>query len=228
MPHHPENVGETVITNHDRIPLVKVQGPDGKVFVPVYTKARHAHHAMKSMNQRFDILEMLGKELFDVLANHNVKVAINVRSGIGQIMMNENSVRKIADGSILETGRNSPTQNGAVQALEPADYPTNLVQPLFQFLRGRTEVRAAWIFRQVTPDPSAPPCYVIGLLMPQESDAVKQDVAIICKTSCPPPSSFGVTTLNPQEPVMAAVLKQFQPFYAAPDFQWPQGLETEA
>jgi SseB protein C-terminal domain/SseB protein N-terminal domain len=225
VPHHPENEGEKEITNRDRVPLVKVRGPDGKEYVPVYTKKRHAHHAMKDLNQRFDIVEMLGREMFAVLANHRVQVALNARSGLGQIRMNETTVARIADASILHLPE-GPRQHGQVQIVDPADYPTAMVQPLFQFLRGCADVRAAWIFRQVAPDPPEIPCYVFGLLMPAENRAVMEDFSTICATSRPKHTEFGVFKIDLAEPALAALLKQHPPFFAAPNFHWPESLAT--
>ena len=131
----------------------------------------------------------------------------------------------LADGTILRPIPSSAQQQGRVKIVEPADYPTDVLQPLFRFLAGRPEVKAAWLFRQIEqPDP-AKINYVFGLLVACGStEQLLQDFAVVAKSATRDEADFGVTIINSDEPSVAKIISKYPAFYAAPDYKAPSPL----
>jgi len=64
-------------------------------------------------------------------------------------------------------------EHGKLKILNPADYPTDLIQPVFELLRRHKNFRAAWIFgaTDAKPQPASGRGYQLLLLM-EPRDAV--------------------------------------------------------
>jgi hypothetical protein len=107
--------------------------------------------------------------------------------------------------------------------VNPADYPTDFLQPLFQFLRTRPEVKAAGLFREVTPD-GRPGSYVFMLKATGHEAALEQGFRIVANSACPKDAAYGVTFLRAKNAKHVAVTSQFAPFYAAPGYPAPSPL----
>jgi hypothetical protein len=55
-------------------------------------------------------------------------------------------MRDLASGRVLEPLSEGETENVALSHVDPADYPTYLGPPVFEYCRRHREYRAAWIF----------------------------------------------------------------------------------
>ncbi|MBI2929365.1 MAG: enhanced serine sensitivity protein SseB C-terminal domain-containing protein [Verrucomicrobia bacterium] len=219
IPYHPELEGTLELKSGDRMTFKVWEGKEGQ-FVPIFTSRERAQRALRTVGgqaKQCCVAEMKGEWLFRALTSHPYGAALNPACGCGVTYLDRNAVRKIGDGSILEPFEPGPRAHGKVQIVEPADYPTSFIQPVFRFLRERPEVRAAWLFRQ-EPSTLAKTYYVFGLLVTGDAEAVKKDLAVVAHAECPPETGFGVTALNAKDPAVADIMAKFPPFYAAPDF----------
>jgi hypothetical protein len=230
IPYHPEAIGEFQVANGNSMTFVQFGNKEGETCIPILTSELRVKHALEKLdiaNKLHGLGEMNGMELFDVLRMMNNNVCINAASGLGEITMNPKTVEKIADGSIL-TGpdENAPQEQGKVEIVNAADYPTKMLQPLFQFLREQPAARAAWLFRQLMPEKPAEICYVFGLLITGDGKALKQDFSCIANSQSK--AGHGVFVVDLNNPTLAAVLEKFPPFFAAPDFRWPDSLRKTA
>ena len=223
MPYHPEMEGMVEVGNGSTMTFCVWENPNGR-FVPVFTSAERAEQALEATgmgDKPFVVGEMKGEWLFAALAGQEEKVVLNPACGMGEILLDHNAVAKIADGSILKPiDDESESVSGAVKLVDPADYPTDFLQPLFQFLRTRPEVKAAWLFQQ-TDGPKERTVYVFGLWATGDTETARQDFSVVAKAAHPAETDFGVFIMDPAEPQMAEMMRRHQPFFAAPGFTPP-------
>ena len=230
MPYHPEMEGIVELGNGDTMTFSVWQSPKGQ-FIPVFTSLERATRAIEATgapDHRYAVAEMKGEWLFHAISGQKERVVINPACGTGEMYLDGNAVKMLADGSILKPMAPRAEERGALVVVEAADYPTDFIQPLFQFLRGRSEVRAAWIFREETPADAEKPTYVFGLLGPEITEELTQDFGIVATGACPPNAGYGLMSLSPDDPAEAAAMAKFPPFYAAPDYRAPGGMREEA
>ena len=153
MPYHPEIMGSYNLKEGDAGPKFIVwKGSEGPC-IPVFTSMDRANEACKKIgvpDKKYALAEMNGQQLFAVLRLQQYPIIINPACGVATTYLDRNAMKMLADGSILKPiDERAAQKSGNVVIVDPADYPTDFLQPLFQFLRKRTEVKAAWLFRQV-------------------------------------------------------------------------------
>lgn len=230
LPYHPELQGSTVtVGNGDPLPKFVVwhSDPDGR-RIPVFTSANCANEACKKIGARdrqFTFAEMQGKELFALLACQRDPIVINPACNTNATFLDLNAVKKLADGSIL-TPETGDMKHGTVKIVDPADYPTDFLQPLFSFLRQRPQVKAAWLFRELS-QPGTPTCYVFVLKTTGDAPAVQRDFRVVASSTCPKGVEYGVTLLDPNNVELVKATSSFTPFYAAPDYPAPSLLRDD-
>ncbi len=228
-PYHPEMVGEH--KPGDSVPISFVVWKNGEQeCVPVFTSAARLEEALRATgndDQNYCISDMPGETLFKVMVEVKLtyKVVVNPGCITGNTILDMNAVRMLADGSILKPVTPEAKVRRPAEIVDPADYPTDFIQPLFEFLRGKPLARAAWLFRQSPPPKSGETSYIIGLLITGETGSeLEQDLVVVAEHVCPPNCSFGVAILDPKNPSVTAVTANFPPFYAALDYHGPGAL----
>ena len=218
IPYQEDLEGETTITGGDRLVLISWHGSHGE-YVPVFTSERQATWAMKSRREEEEpayLAQMKGEVFFTIMATRkDAQVIINPGCPLGEARLIECAIKGLATGSILRPVRSVEEATEQMIIMDPADYPTNFIQPLFEFLRGRPEVAAAWIFRQEPPTPPATVRYRIGLHITGPREQVQQDFVLVAKAARPPNVEFGVTVLDPTHPDTARMMRGVRPFYRA-------------
>ncbi|MDB6056948.1 MAG: sseB [Verrucomicrobiales bacterium] len=228
LPFHPEMQGVVRLENGEPIPFEQLKCSDG-VFVPIYTSDQRAIESAKRLNaasppgsrsQKHIIAEMDGLALFKTLAAQNLQVVINPACGTDPLFFPLDAVKKIADGTAQEPFQPAAGERGIVKVVEPADYPTDFVQPLFDYLRTRSEIDAVWLLQQT----DAPPdkiVYALGILASGDVEHVENDLGIVGHPVRPKGAEFTVVRLDVKNPAIKNMIAGFPPFYAAPGFVWP-------
>jgi hypothetical protein len=230
IPYHPEFVGTTFqLKNGDPAPKFVVwKSASEGAQIPIFTSIQRANDACKKIGARdaqYAIAEIKGEQLFAILRCQNYPIMINPATGLETMFLDSNAIRMLADGSIFDPMHGGEQKQGTVEIVQPADYPTNFLQPLFQFLRDHAEIKAAWLFREVpAPNPSRV-SYVFVLKAHGDAEKVKKDFAVVAKSSCPENTDFGVTLLDPQNAPLVQITSRSPAFYAAPDYKSPSPLE---
>jgi hypothetical protein len=168
---------------------------------------------------------MKGQELFHLLSLQEYGMAINPATDLQMLLLDTRTAQKLYDGSILQPIEDhGEKQEGIVKIVEPADYPTDLLQPLFRFLRERKEVRAAWLFRKTeTSDPTRP-YYVFALNVAGNFRAVEQDFSVVLLNVGKGDFDYGVVPVDESNPKFVEITLKYPAFYAAPDYRAPSPL----
>jgi hypothetical protein len=222
LPYHPELPGTSdTVRNGDALPPFVIwesaeQGPTIPIFSSPHC-AREAWREVGADDCAYVMGEMLGQDLFELLAFQPNSIVINPASCTSAMYVDATAVKKLADGSILDP-EGGEMKEGIASVVDPADYPTDFLQPLFCFLRGRPQVRAVWLLQEDT-EPGAPISYVFVLKVTGNVQEVERDFRVVARAACPKDAGYGVTLLDPTNEGLVQLTTEFTPFYAAPDFR---------
>ncbi len=226
MPYDPAMVGMKEFGNGSSISFAVWKSNDVEC-VPLFTSPARLEEALRATgdeDKQYCIADLPGEKLFEIMVAVKLgyKVALNPGCVTGCMTLDTNTVRMLADGSILKPITPETKVRRSAEIMDAADYPTNFIQPVFEFLRSQPVAQAAWLFRQSPPPKTGGASYVIGLLTTGETGSeLEQDLMVVGESVCPPDCSFGVTILDLKKPAVAQMAATFLPFYAAPDFQKP-------
>jgi hypothetical protein len=232
-PYHPEMVGEHKIGDGTPVSFV-VWKKEDEECVPVFTSEARLEEALRTTgndDRNYCIADMPGAKLFEVMVAVKLKYKVVVNPGCvtGNVILDMNAVRMLADGSILKPIARGEMVRRSAEIVDAADYPTDFIQPVFEFLRGKPVAQAAWLFRQSPPPKTGETSYIIGLLTSDETGSeLEQDLVVVAESVCPPKCSFGVAILDPKKPSMMNAMSHFQPFYASLNYHGPAVLPGEA
>lgn len=230
MPYHPELGDQLKVGPGGAIAYVMWTSPDG-LIVPVFTRAERAWKALENVGLKAETVvaaELRGEYLWNVIASEEggqqAGVVINPASGPEEIFLPHDTVKELADGTILKPVAPRAGVEGRARPVKPADYPAEFLEPLWRFLRGRREVRAAWLLREVgAPDPCKV-SHVFGLWLecdPEAATRLEQEFTVVAKLACPQGDEFGVMMLSPKDAATAQFMRKHPPFYAAGDLEPP-------
>ncbi len=219
LPYHPEWVGDIPLAEGTPITFAVWENKEGPQ-VPIFTSVERAEAALQEIGageQDFCVGEMKGEWLFGAVAGQKLPAIVNPACGTPTFQLDVRAARKLADGSILKPFE-APPEEGQLKIVDAAEYPTDLLQPVFRFLRGRPEVRAAWLFYRVAGDDPKNRYYVFGLLVTGNAEALKNEVSVVVRHARKNGPDFGVMELDAKKPGLANIMSKFPPFYAAPDY----------
>jgi hypothetical protein len=230
IPYHPEMEGMMGLGSGDPLPpFVVWKSPGGGERIPLFTSIERAEMACKNTgasDTQYNLCEMKGTELFHLLSCQETSIVINPATDLKPFLMDTRAAKKLYDGSILKPMEDDVEKfHGKMRIVEPADYPTDLLQPLFQFLRGCKAVRAAWLFRHTQPPDPNRPSYVFALKVSGDFKAVQQGFAIVLlNLSEIEKMDFGTMPVDETNPKLVEVTLKYPAFYAAPDYQAPSPI----
>lgn len=227
LPYHPELEGEALgVQNGDPLPpFVVWSSPQSGPRVPIFSSLDRAQEACRKTGAKdnaYALCDMPGQHLFQLLACQHNGIAINPATTFQAIMLDLEGVKQIAAEPVSEH-ETGPNTRGRVKLLTPADYPTKLVQSLFQYLRGSSGVRAAWLAKDLTrTEPGT--SYIIMLLGEFDRAKVKDGIIIVAGSAINKDETVYVGFLDEDNTEALTVAQKFTPFYAAPDYQSPSPL----
>jgi hypothetical protein len=110
-------------------------------------------------------------------------------------------------------------------ALDPANYPTELTQAVFEFMKLHRSFVAAWIFTAPPDTPNLPPgiLYRIAVAMNPPDPKLLEEasiVASVCQREADA-AEFGLVGTDPA--TLRKLAKLAEPFFVNPEF-WPAAL----
>ncbi len=217
IPFHPEMEGEMSLGHGDLLPPVVIWRRPGGAgrCIPIFTSIKRAQEGCKTtraLPKQYTFCEMVGWQLFGMMRHREEGLALNPGTKLPSLYFNPFSVRAIAEGTTAH--KSEETGSGTVVMVEPDEYPTDFLQPIFSFFRERPEMEAAWLFRQPDP-PSGRTTYVFVLKVRGDSAALESDFRIVATGSCPMDTDYGVCVLDGQNLPLEEITSNSTPFYAA-------------
>ncbi len=131
LPFHPEMEGSIGLKNGDALPpFVVWQSKSDGPRVPIFSSIERAQEACRKTGARdnqYAICEMTGQELFHLISCQTHPIVLNPATTMRALFLDMEGIKQVADISRPERGRKEKEQ-GTIQFLLAADYPTNLVQ----------------------------------------------------------------------------------------------------
>ena len=236
VPYHPELEEIPIeITEGMDLPFAQLKD-DKSEFVPMFSSFERAREGMKRARfpgRTFSAGSMPAKQALALLAKLEYRAVLNFQCcttqelGLSPALMSD-----VADGSALapDTGPLVP-QEASVKVLDPADYPTNLMQPTFELLRKHPNFRAAWIFERHEEEPSAEAGHVYHfiLLMAPRDMVIFNDLKIVVQAALTVGDDARIVCVDENETALLATLwQQAAPFYTAPDYVRPPDAKGES
>lgn len=221
-------VDDDVMELENGMPFPFVQLEDrGAPIVPIFSSEERLHEALEKAGispEQFSAAAMPARQMLEVIGVMNLRVVLNKGCATGTLVLPANLLRDLASGVALEPlAEEEETVGRRLKVLDPADYPTDLVQPLFEILRRHREFRAAWIFHDLE-KPSEPKAYEILVYMDPRDKAIFHDLNMTLSAAAKG-VSVGIGYVLEEGPFSAAHLfHEAKPFFVAADFgESPKG-----
>ena len=151
MPYHPELPGGAIpIRNGVEFPFIRFEGKQGEVVVPIFSSEQRVDEAIECGQvpvNTFVSGSMPGLQILEIIGVMNFHAQLNRSCQPGSFILPPDLLRDIASGAVFQpVSEDEPEVERQLLFIDPADYPTDLLQPIFEVLRRHVQFRAAWIF----------------------------------------------------------------------------------
>jgi len=227
MPFHPEIANEKIeMKSGMPLPFTRLQSEDGEVVV-AYSSEERAMEGLKKANvppHTFMSAVMPALQVLEILGKMNLPMSVNRGCITGEVTLPPVLLRDLADGTALQPlGIGGKTEEVALDLINPADFPTDLLQPVFELFRKHKNFRAAWIFSRATAGQptSAQRHYCLLLLMDPRDAKLFHDFNLVAQAA-KGKHELTLSLMDEKDPAYTTVLfRQARPFYVAADFQPP-------
>lgn len=223
MPYHPEVAGTSMrLQNGSSFNFIMTQDEEGEAVMLFTSEARAEEglRAGKVPPNKYCTAAMPARQMLHLLGSLNLRALLNRSCATGCFMMPADLMRDLVNGEALR-----PRPLGKVSAqyvlrvIDPADYPTNLLQPLFESLRRHAQFRAAWVLQRPEPTVGGGTHYEVMLLMNPRDEVVVHDFNLVLVSACAEPDEVSFGLLREEDHAYTrSLLKEAAPFYVAPDF----------
>lgn len=227
VPWHPE-VENTVmeLKNGMKFPFTMFEDDEGE-YVAIFSSFERAREAMKKGRfpaRTVSAGSMEAKKLLHILGGANLRADVNRGCKTGSIMIGPDMMRDIASGSAFEAKVQQGTTQKAFDILNPADFPTNLVQPIFEVLKQHREFRAAWFFGRAKEEPQPPNGrgYHLLVLMEPRDTVIFHDLNLVSQSAAGQRDEIDLGYVPENDGSYTAQLFAVaEPFYVAADYERP-------
>ena len=228
VPFHPEVANQEMsYLEGQPMPFLRIQTSKG-VMVAVFSSETRALEGMKKAKVRprtYMPAVMSAPDVLGMLAKLNLSMAVNKGCATGDISLPPQSLLKLASGVAF---RPPPLNAGGSERLQldkvdPADFPTDLVQAVFDYCRQHGQFRAVWVFTMAGQAASARKPYYLLVLMEPRDAALLHNFTLVAKSvNREYEVNLSLTESNAPE-LIADLFRQAQPFYVAADYRPPDG-----
>lgn len=230
MEFHPDLEGaELSIENGDPLPFIILQDDQGQI-VPLFSSGERLDEAMRSPGapkKKFMAGMMPVQQAMTILGAMKLRAMINQGCATGNIIIGPDLMRDVANGTVLKPQpkvNNRPVEKTLCQ-IDPADYPTDLIQPLFEHMRQHHQFRAAWVFGEAKgkQPPEALPKYYVLVLMQPVDEQLFHEFNIVAQAAKRKWCEVELSLTDPDNKAeIVRVFLQAQPFFLAPDYHPPR------
>ncbi len=214
------------------LPLVAL--PHGKrKVIAVYSSEERLMEGLsrgKAPPETYAALAVPANVLLEAISRAGLDAAVNYFcQTTGQVIVPPDILRGLADGSALKpakvTGKR-PEVREWLKVVSPADYPTRMLQPLFELFKQDRSFRAAWIFEvpKTAPTTESGRHFKVLVLMDPRNDAIYHDVEVVLDAVPKDGNVISGGLLNEKD--RRAIERTFgvaEPFFMAVDYERPAG-----
>jgi len=220
--------GEEVRLEAATLPLMTVMR-DGKPHFFLYTSEAMARKGLRKLAertpQRMAAVSMAGRLLLTLMNRPGASIMLNPGAVPFDFAFNGAVLTGMLDGTMFNPPPAQPAQ-GTMQALRPEQYPLKLVQPVFDYLKTRPEVQAAWVLEMTAARERGKAYYVFALLTSEEKDLRELEHAVSTVLGMVDfedrrGMEFGTMVFDYGDPAQVRIMRAYVPFYAAPGYQAP-------
>lgn len=227
LPYHPEMDGAHLqIQSGSPLPFCVQTEADGTEVVLIFSSAARVEESLRTGKvppNKFLYGTMPAVQVLEVIGKVGLAAVLNRGCGTGELTLPPDLLCALADGSVFRPHDRQETRRAAVTILNPADYPTDLIQRAFEFIRQHRGFRAAWVF--LLPDMPAPggtQTYQLLFLMSPQDQVLFHDLNLTLHCSPPKDVAFEIGLVEETDTVQIMTLfAKAQPFYIAQDFVRP-------
>ncbi len=231
-PFHPEIIGgEVELEDGMRSPFAELEDANG-VFVPVYSSFERLQECLEA-NQvpedRFAAASMEAVLVLGILSKMEIRGVLNMGCATGMITMNPDLMRDVADGSAFQPEElEGKVVEEMLRLIDPADYPTDLLQPVFEILRQHLHFRAAWVMENEPPEDAGAGGrhFQFIIHMEPQDPAVYHELNLVLASAAlatGDQAECGLVDETDTE-YLATLWRQAEPFYIAADHERPPGI----
>lgn len=221
IPYHPEMEGRFKLKNGMPCPFIMMRDKQGEAVMLFSSEAR-AEEGMKKggvPENKYMSAAMPARQMLEVVGKMELRAIINRSCATGTFTAPPDLMLDLVSGVALQPLGAAPTVEKTLKIIEPADFPTNLIQPLFETLRRDRRFRAAWVMRTNEPTAAGGTRYEFLLLVDPRDNALVHDFNIVLQNSVKKPDEayFGLIDEKNRE-YIDYLLSNAAPFHTAPDF----------
>jgi hypothetical protein len=229
IPYQPGMVGELIeIANGRPFPFALLKEPKGEA-VPVFSSEARTEEGLrkgKVPENTYSICNLQAMQLLEILGSTKFGAVINKGCVTGSITIWPDLMRDLVSGEALKanalTRGDKPQKK--VNLLNPADYPTELVQRAFESLRRHKNFRAAWVFGG---EQDGKQGYHLVILMDPRDDAIFHDFNLAVHANRNKDYEIFLGMLDERDKsYIENFFRQAAPFYRAADYPLPPGAKA--
>jgi SseB protein N-terminal domain/SseB protein C-terminal domain len=230
--YHPELENEDMqLQSGSPLPFVVLQDEAGEV-VPVFSSEERVEEGLENGKvppRTYLAGSMPARQVLEILGATGLRAIVNKSCATGSVVIPPDLMRDLANGTALKPSSiNRPSVERSLTRLDPADYPTNLIQPLFEHLRRHTNFRAAWVFGppKDAGTTEGKPVYQLAILMEPHDEALFHDFNLVIQAAKGKAYEVELALLDETDAEeVANLFRQAQPFYVAADYGRPAAAE---
>jgi len=234
IPHHPEFAenDQIQLVNGMEMPFLRIAEGEGEgegEVVLIFSSEERAQEGLrrgKVPPGTCRIVSMTAIQALEVLGTVGLPAVVNKSCAMPQLILPPEFMLGIATGQVFRLSKVAlaETEEVTLRLLDPADYPTDLVQPAFEILRKHRQFRAAWILTRPPVAATSPPghTYQFIILMDPLDDGIYSEFNLVMSTAHRPEVEVYHSVIDNSDPVyIAKLFGHAHPFYVAADFGRP-------
>jgi hypothetical protein len=229
MPYHPEMEDAMMeLKNGQPLPFAVMRDEKGEIAM-LFSSGERLEEGLERGHvppRTFLAGTMPAKQALEILGKCGLRAIINRSCATGNITIGPDMMRDLASGEALkpqDLGIREPVTK-TLGILDAADYPTFLIQPLFEVMRQHGQFKAAWIFGPPKSAPSSAglPVYYVLTLMDPRDEKLFHEFNIVAQSAKVKRCEVELSLAKEKD--TAEIMKLFRasaPFFRAADYQPP-------
>lgn len=226
--YHPEVVegGKIQIQNGSPVPFPVRKDKQGHLYTLLFSSEERYDESCKKCNvpeRTYVAGAMPAKQILEILGKMELHAQINLQCATGSVMIPPDMMRDLASGEVLKPLglHGEETVQRHMRIIPPEEFPTDLIQPAFEFLRERPQFRAVFLLTmwpEVKSD-NGRRTYSFGIIMEPEDEVLFHDLNMVLAAACVDKYEFELSVIAPKD--IATYFQAGTPFYRATDYQPP-------